>query len=129
MTSWTYLDETKKPARLTLYDRANVSGEEMVTWTTSDGSVQMAKPASASALSVEVPVFVQSTDGKILLDVNLGISMGSSFEQIKTMLKDPSYRQAFSYLPNSCNEKDTAFLVVVNNVDGTMLGYCLTPSN
>ncbi|MCB0349556.1 MAG: hypothetical protein KDD38_00135 [Bdellovibrionales bacterium] len=127
--NWTYIDENNMAASLSLYDKANVSGEEMVTWITSDGSVQMAKPATASNLNVEIPVFVQSDDGEILYDLNLGISMGTSFTQVKSMLKDISYRQAFEYLPETCSDKDTAFLVVVNNVESTMFGYCLTPKN
>jgi hypothetical protein len=129
ITNWTYLDEAGKAASLTLFDKANISGEEMVTWTTSDGSVQMAKPATASKLNVEIPVFVQADNGEILLDLNLGISMGTSFKQVKTMLNDASYRAAFEYLPESCDAKDTAFLVVVNNVESIMFGYCLTPTN
>ena len=121
---WSYVDENGQKNVIKIYDDVNVSGEEMFIWVRPDGYTVATQP-SITAKKVEANVFLQAISGDTLVDANMGLSFGESYEQSKLLLKDPAFRQGFQYLPKSCNDNEQGFLMLSDNITANMFGYCL----
>ena len=123
--SYTYQDEKSRLSSFEIYDDPFQSGEEYGVWISPDFSSQLAKPKVVTPQSYEFNYFLQNPEGEILLDVDLAISKGVAFVQIKKLLLEESFRVAFDYLPKTCAEDDVAFLIITDNGNSTMKGFCL----
>ena len=123
---YTYVDENRAIGKISIYDVRDITGEENIKITIPGYIAQTVKPVSVSDTDLEADILIQKGN-QVIADLGLAISFGTSFEQNKSLLSEASYRAAFTYLPETCFEKDSGFLIIKNNLDITARGYCLTP--
>lgn len=123
---YSYQDENSKAASFEVYDVAGSFGEEQITWQDTEGKKTVLQFLSASIDSYEAALSVQANGSQIPVDLNISLSLGESFAQIKEMMRQKDFRDTFTYLPESCSESSVGFALIANNLNMDMKGYCLS---
>jgi len=124
--NWTYIDQNKEKVLISIYDEANRSGEEDIQLYIGNSKKNL-KVDTAITDNYSASYFVENNDGETLEDLSFSFSFGKAYDQVKELLSQKEFRKSFDYLPESCEETTRGFLIISDNVNQKLTGFCLKP--
>lgn len=123
--AWRFGGETKA-STLKIFDIAEQMGEETMTWLENSKS-RVIKVSDSTADSYVGDYLIRNRRGETLEDLSLSASFNGSYLQTLELLKEESFRAGFAYVEDKCSPEDNGYLIITNNENGEMKGYCLLP--
>jgi len=124
--TWTYSGENS--GEMIVYDVSGQFGEEYIMWMR-NGQRALVEISEVSMNGYGANHVVEDSAGDTLTDVSISIMLRGSYTSILPLLQDDAFRETFTELPNACAEKANGFLILSDNLNSEMRGYCLIPKN